>query len=114
MGWAVGYDDDHDRWRGYGVPAHCDATGCQVEIDRGLGWVCSAHLGDEDFDDLEHPIFVCAEHSCADVDEAAIWQVEHPHWVAHILADTSWQQWRDENAARVAQFQATTTAQEPQ
>lgn len=100
MGWAVGWDSDHGRWRGYGVPAYCDAKGCRVEIDRGFSYVCE-HIEDEDFDELEHPIFVCSEHTCADVDEADL-PSEHPEWVEHVLTDDSWQRWRDEHPERVA------------
>jgi hypothetical protein len=110
MGWAVGWDSDHGRWRGYGVPAYCDAyaKGCREEIDRGLGYVCDAHNGgDEDdpdfeeFDDLTHTVFVCGQHTCADVDDANL-PPEHPEWVEHVLTDDSWAKWREENPASVA------------
>lgn len=109
MGWAVGWDTEHRRFRGYGVPAYCDAysKGCRVEIDRGLGFVC------EGFDcghyDQEDPtavtIFVCGEHSCADVDEGSL-PPEHSDWVAHLLTDKSWETWRAENPERVAEMRA--------
>lgn len=111
MSWAVGYDNDHGRWRGYGVPAYCDAyaAGCREEIDRGLGYVCDDHkwrLDDdefEDYDDLSHTIFVCGKHTCADVDEDNL-PPEHPDWVAHLLTDESWAQWRAENPGAVGQL----------
>jgi hypothetical protein len=117
VSWAVGWDFEHRRWRGYGVPAFCDAyaKGCREEIDRGLGWVCDDHNGgDEDdpdyeeFDDLAHPIFVCSKHTCADVDESNL-PPEHPEWVEHLLTDESWQQWRDENPESVATLRAAAT-----
>lgn len=121
MSWAVGYDIEHDRWRGYGVPAYCDAypKGCRSEIDRGLGWVCDAHNGgDEDdpdfeaFDGMDHPIFVCGEHTCADVDEENL-PPEHPDWVAHLLTDESWATWREENPEQLAALrEAETTSAE--
>lgn len=102
MGWAVGYDRDHDRWRGYGVPAYCDAKGCRTEIDRGFGYLCDCYdAGCVDVDELEKSIFVCGEHTCRDVDESDL-PAEHPAWVRHLLTDASWAKWRDENPERVA------------
>jgi len=40
MGWQIGYHNGRDI--GYGVPAECDHPGCQVQIDRGLGYVCGS------------------------------------------------------------------------
>lgn len=109
MGWAVGFDYNLGRFRGYGVPAYCDAKGCRVEIDRGLGWVAipppentDDGIEDEEFDDLaDGAYFTCAEHRHADVDATDL-PPEHPDWIAHILADESWAKWRDENPQRVA------------
>lgn len=112
MGWAVGYDREHGRWRGYGVPAYCDAKGCSAEIDRGFGYTCEGLacqranedgelVGCIDIDELEKNLFVCGEHTCADVDEDDL-PPEHPDWAAHLLTDQSWQQWRDENPEKVA------------
>lgn len=98
MSWAVGWDFDHRRWLGYGVPAYCDA-GCGVEIDRGLGWRCEC--GAHPSDPLERPtLFVCSDHECTDVDENAL-PPEHPDWVDHLLTDGSWAQWRSENPDEV-------------
>ena len=120
MGWAVGYDQDHDRFRGYGVPAYCDATGCGAEIDRGVGYACQGHecdiAGDgtlradrewpcSDLDAVDVTIFVCGNHTCRDVDEANL-PPEHPDWVRHLLTDSSWQQWRDEHPEKVAALRA--------
>ena len=108
MSWAVGWDTDHDRWMGYGVPAYCDVIYCGNEIDRGLGWrcQCSKHpLGDP----LDKPnLFVCAQHLCDDVDEDDL-PPEHPDWVNHLLTDESWAQWRSENPLRVERLSAPET-----
>ena len=120
MNWAVGWDSEHRRHRGYGVPAYCDAwaAGCRVEIDRGFGYVCEGTtcdregedgedgLGCWDLDDLEKNLFLCDEHTCADVDEDNL-PPEHPDWVQHLLTDESWQQWRAENPERVAAMRGT-------
>lgn len=99
MSWAVGYDHDHDRWRGYGVPAYCDAAGCGAELDRGFGWICDCERC-WDVDELERSIFVCSDHTCADVDEDSL-PPEHPTWIRHLLTDESWAQWRAANPERV-------------
>lgn len=39
MGWAYG-ESATGRDIGYGVVAACDYPGCEVEIDRGLSYVC--------------------------------------------------------------------------
>lgn len=116
MGWAVGWDYTHRRWRGYGVPAYCDAKGCRTEIDRGFGYVCEGTtcdregedgedgLGCLDIDELDKDLFVCGEHTCRDVDEDDL-PPEHPDWIAHLLTDESWQKWRDENPLQVAAMQ---------
>ncbi len=39
MGYAY-YTLPDGREAGYGVEAECDAPGCQVRIDRGLGYLC--------------------------------------------------------------------------
>lgn len=99
MGWSVGWDSDHGRWRGYGVPAYCDAKGCDVEIDRGLGCICEC---DEHADDpVACTVFVCGEHTCADVDLADL-TPEHPTWIAHVSTDDSWSQWREDYPGRYA------------
>jgi hypothetical protein len=73
--------------------------------------VCDAHGWDEDFDDMEHPIFTCPEHTCADVDEDNL-PPEHPEWLEHILTDETWQKWRDENPERVAAARAALSQRE--
>lgn len=103
MGFAVGWDHEHGRFRGYGVPAFCDAKDCDVEIDRGLGWICEGHAcGCYDEDDLSVTTFVCEWHTCEDVDWSAV--REHPDWLNHVLTSSSWQRWRAEQPALVEQY----------
>lgn len=106
MGWAVGWDSDQERWRGYGVPAYCDAKGCATEIDRGLGYVCECpeHL---DEDSVDVTVFVCGEHTCMDVDRSDL--PEHPDWLKYVLTDASWERWRSENPARVEAYRKALT-----
>lgn len=100
MGWAVGWDYEHRRWRGYGVPAYCDAKDCIVEIDRGLGWVCECDACYDPDAVLSVTTFVCGDHTCADVDWADV--PEHPDWIAHVTRCPSWEQWRTEYPERFA------------
>jgi hypothetical protein len=116
MGWAVGWCSDNRRFRGYGVPAYCDAKGCRNEIDRGLGFVCDCDriVGDDGYEEacwavdaLDKIVFVCSEHTCADVDPPDL-PPEHPEWVAHVLNDESWSEWRMSNPRLVEQYEAMT------
>jgi hypothetical protein len=115
MGWAVGFDSNWGRDIGYGVPTICDQPECDIEIDRGLGWVC----GGEPYGG-EHGcgLFFCWEHGHLTYTERAD---DHPplcercvkgekpftpkpdvaEWVNWKLTDPSWQQWRDENPEEV-------------
>lgn len=99
MSWAVGFDQDHDRHRGYGVPAYCDSKNCGEEIDRGFGYLCDCERC-WDVDELEKSIFVCSKHTCADVNEDDL-PPDHPDWVNHVLTDESWARWRQESPERV-------------
>jgi hypothetical protein len=105
MGWAVGWDQGHQRHRGYGVPAYCDAKDCSAEIDRGLSYVAVPPLTDDEYDEWDDladgTLFVCVDHEHADVDPDHL-PTEHPRWIAHVLTDSSWSKWRDENPAQVA------------
>lgn len=48
MGWAYCGTDHRGREIGYGVQATCDKRGCDVVINRGLGYCCGPmHNGDE-------------------------------------------------------------------
>lgn len=104
MSWAVGWDRELNRHRGYGVPAYCDAKGCRVEIDRGLGFVAERYdiPDDEEWDDLDDgAYFTCGDHEWGDIDDCDL-PPEHPDWIKHLLTDSSWAKWREENPERVA------------
>ena len=49
MGWMFCGQDDLGRDIGYGVEAPCDFGGCEVMIDRGLGYICGTmHMDTEE------------------------------------------------------------------
>jgi len=107
MGWSIGYDDNHNRDVGYGVPAHCDHPDCKAVIDRGISYVCGgAPLGGDDGCGLHF----CGDHlsafgqlceQCRAGKETFQAKPDHPDWVRWKLKDKSWQHWRDENPAMV-------------
>lgn len=111
MGWSIGFDSNHDRDIGYGVPAWCDHPGCAKEIHRGLAYVCGAHpYGGEDGCGL----FFCSEHlglnsddrdpvcaRCAMHADPFDGTPDHPRWIWHKLVDPSWRAWRRENPKAV-------------
>jgi hypothetical protein len=123
MSWAIGGPDARGRWVGYGVPAYCDAPGCQAEIDRGLSCVC----GGEPYGG-EHGcgLYFCAQHLFTkwtgrrlDCEATNLCgrcvrrrppykriSIEHPTWVNHLLTDESWERWRQENPKVVAKLTA--------
>jgi hypothetical protein len=126
MGWAVGWDSEKRRWIGYGVPAVCEHPDCDEEIDRGLAYRCG------DLSDDGCNMFFCENHLAYAYDaeqnelsdwalcERCIWNLEHEddwvqtfplkpdtrEWAEHVLTDSSWEQWRREEPAQVAQMQA--------
>jgi hypothetical protein len=121
MGYAV-YEDraaadlDVARWAGYGVPAVCDMPDCETKINRGMGYRCE-HVYKEAFfrkgervdieDDWdeerveEHPgceLHFCEEHLYDhDKHEGVEPKPDTDEWVAWMLTDPSWGQWRREN-----------------
>lgn len=108
MGWSIGYDTNWERDIGYGVPAYCDHPGCQVEIDRGLSYVC----GDEPYGgEYGCGLFFCPEHARGVHQQCArcrgghppFKQIapEHPRWIQHKLTHESWATWRERNSAWV-------------
>jgi hypothetical protein len=111
MGWAVGYSNGRDI--GYGVPAICDHPDCDEPIDRGLGYICG--WGQFDHDD-GCGLYFCPEHGggtlcerCDYIDSDLPYDVvpfdpkpDTAEWIHHKLTDPSWQQWRDENPAKLA------------
>ena len=111
MGWSIGYDSNHERDIGYGVPAYCDHPGCNAKIDRGLGYVCGGEpYGGDDGCGL----FFCGTHGglgqcerCAAGKEPFDPAPDHPEWIAWKLHHESWEQWREENPEEVEALRAT-------
>lgn len=108
------------RWAGYGVPAICDQPDCGAEIDRGLAYIC----GDGPDDDAACGLFFCADHlylggqddepqmcqRCCDGEERSFDPTpDTPEWVAHMLHDESWEQWRRDNPEQVSAMGMPTT-----
>lgn len=119
MGYAVYENTALDRWQGYGVPAYCDAPGCKVKIDRGMGYACGEPMQDQ----FGCGRFFCEKHmsgSRKPKGETRYYEYcnrcyaykrpykttapEHPEWMRHLLRDPSWKEWRDLNPAKVAEF----------
>jgi hypothetical protein len=51
------------REAGYNVEAECDAPGCTVMIDRGLGWLCGRDPdGHRDPSEPGCGLYFCGEH----------------------------------------------------
>lgn len=113
MSWVIGWDSRFGgRDIGYGVPAYCDYPECNEEINRGLSFVCanSEPYGGEHgcglyfcgahhrFDDIN-----CCER-CSQNKPPFIPKPDHPDWISHKLTDESWQQWRNENPAKVQEL----------
>lgn len=117
MGWSVGFDPNHKRDIGYGVPAVCDHPECDEMIDRGLGYVC----GDDVYGgEWGCGLFFCEKHRGNHEDLApGVWAPVcercaegKPHfepkpdttqWIHWKLTDPSWADWRAENPDFVAQ-----------
>lgn len=119
MSWAVGWDGRHQRDIGYGVPAICDRPRCGAAIDRGLSYVC----GGEPFGG-EHGcgLYFCGEHLAVTarrpqrcprcIARHAPYKPtpETREWLEWKLADESWEQWRAENPALVAEARSALLA----
>jgi len=103
MGWALGFDENHQRFVGYGVPAYCDHPDCKEEITRGLHAVCGGEpYGGEDgcglhfcSSHLYYPGHLCER--CDNGDDSFEKKIEHSDWIDHVLSDDSWAEWRSEN-----------------
>lgn len=105
MSWAIGFDTHWNRDIGYGVPAYCDAPGCQEEIHRGLAFVC----GSEPYGG-EHGcgLFFCAKHLFMGTHASVCKRCftyrapykrikpDHPDWTHFKMTDDSWAKWRAE------------------
>ena len=118
MGWSIGYDEKWQRDVGYGVPAICDHPGCNEPINRGLAHVC----GGEPYGG-EHGcgLYFCGKHMhyryprgedrgyqncprCMTYRPPYKAKADTAEWVDWKLTEPSWQQWRDENPAKVAEM----------
>lgn len=122
MSWAIGYDDNHKRDVGYGVPAICDHPNCEAKINRGLSYVCGGEpYGDDDGCGL----FFCGDHlafygdhkpqqceRCGNPDDPEDAKPFDPKpdtqgWIDWKLIDASWEDWRKENPEFVAKHART-------
>lgn len=122
MGWSIGYDDNWNRWIGYGVPAWCDHPDCIKKIDRGLAYVCG---GDPHGGEYGCGLYFCSKHLAygtrgrgKDAETVQLCQrclnrrrhpfrakPEHPEWIHHVSTDASWAEWRAENPKQLAAMQ---------
>lgn len=110
MGYAV-YEDGNardygvERWAGYGVPGICDLPGCENELPfgRGLGNKCERRYDYDDETDDEVisdgcGMYFCGEHLEMSCDHDGIKpKPDTAEWIAHVLTDESWSDWRTEN-----------------
>jgi hypothetical protein len=111
MGWSIGYDSKWNRDIGYGVPSICDHPSCNKEIDRGLSHVCGdAPYGGE----RGCGLYFCVDHQvgkhqrceqCTKRRKPFSPKPDTLEWLRWKLQDESWQQWRDENPAELADLQ---------
>jgi hypothetical protein len=113
MGWAVGWDFEHRRWLGYGVPAICEHPDCDESIDRGIYYRCGG-MEDEGCDQ-----FFCGSHlyyvegfeesvcqRCGNGEDPFPIKPDTEEWATHLLTDESWAQWRRENPGQLEQYYA--------
>ena len=120
MSWAVGYDENHHRDIGYGVPCICDHPDCNEKIDRGLSYVCGGepYGGDEGCG-----LFFCDDHLGYCLTENSFYndtplvplcdrckkkeppyepKPDTPEWIHHKSTDPSWEEWRQEQKRAIA------------
>lgn len=101
MSWSIGWDNHWQRDVGYGVPAYCDYPDCNIEIDRGLAFVC----GGEPFGGMYGcGLYFCGKHlilgkhslceRCKKNKPPFIPKPEHPEWTRFKETDESWAEWR--------------------
>lgn len=117
------------RWGGYGVPAICEHPKCHKEIDRGVSFAC----GGEPFSEHGCDRYFCGKHRhyklwdwknerwcrhrndcecetaevcerCAKGKSPFPYKPEHPEWIAHLLTDESWEEWRKKNLQEVEEL----------
>lgn len=112
MSWAVGYDNNTQRFIGYGVPAYCDHPRCKAEIDRGLGYICG--WGEPYGGDRGCGRFFCMEHGggtlcprCSNYKSPyKSISIEHPDWLHHLETDTSWAEWWAERDRKLKEIES--------
>lgn len=136
MGYSVGFDFSQDRWIGYGVPAVCDIPDCGTTIDHGMAYKCESGHGDEPdgiydverdaggtvisikeapgydpdaFEDEGCELFFCEEHRYDTKKHEDIQpKPDIPQWEHHMLLDSSWAKWREDNASKIPGMQERT------
>ncbi len=113
MGWEIGFDENWNRFVGYGVTAYCDFPKCNATINRGLAYVC----GNEPYGgDNGCGLFFCPDHlnylrkgdqvcsRCGHYKDPFNPKPEHPDWIKHVLKDPTWKEWRKKNKKEVEKF----------
>ena len=116
MGYSVYWIAYRNRWEGYGVPAVCDWPNCHVELDHGLAYRCEEHVAHEwDIDGEDEKIVylegcdltLCEKHRYNDEEShfAITPKPNVPEWIAFLLSDDSWAQWRAENPEKVERYE---------
>jgi len=110
MSWEIGYDNNHQRDIGYGVPSICDHPDCNEEIDRGLSYVCG---GEPYGGERGCGLFFCGEHlfydgvrthlceRCIENKPQFTKKPDVKEWIEWKLSDDSWSEWRSENVDKV-------------
>jgi hypothetical protein len=117
MGYEIYWDEEHKRWSGYGVIAYCEFPGCNKTIDRGVSYIC----GGDPYNDRGCGLFFCPDHlewhsklpqlckRCSTRKKPYNQKSEHPDWIKHLLADDSWEEWREENKEAVEKMKSELT-----
>ncbi len=116
MGWSIGWNSNLQRDVGYGVPAWCDHPGCNVEINRGLAYVCGSDAFGGDYGCGMHFCSIHRQHAGKARNHAELCQQcyrgrapfdakpDHPDWIRWKLTDESWARWRAENPDTVKEL----------
>lgn len=102
MSWAVGWDSDNNRWKGYGVPCTCEHPDCSVKIDRGMSYLCEgcglAFCGSHNHGNFCEPCLNLTDvGEYPDGVEPFRAKPEHPEWLNHLRTDATWAKWRKDS-----------------